>query len=102
MIDVADIDLALVKQHCRVYHDEDDAIIQSYIVASVSAVNRDLEKDWGWIEAKYDSIPPELLLLVSLRVATIYEHRADVSEFERFEVPMSYKMIRDLYRTPTF
>lgn len=102
MLERSDIDFELIKEHCRVYHNDDDMLISSYIDVAIDTINRELEDDWEWIAEKYEDIPKSIIFLVSICVSTMYDHRSDVSDFKKHEVPMpmSYKLIVNQYRTP--
>lgn len=61
-----------VKAHCRVLHDDEDLLIQSYTDAAVNEVQR-------YIGATIDTnaIPADLALAVMEQVAHAYDNRAD-------------------------
>lgn len=69
---ITSLTLADVKAHCRVLHDDEDLMIQSYADAAVNEIAR-------YIGATIDTnaIPADLALAVMEQVAHAYDYRAD-------------------------
>lgn len=61
------------KGHLRVLHDDEDALIATYIGAASDAV-RDIASDWDGI----DPVPDRLKVAVLSRVAIMFDNRESV------------------------
>jgi uncharacterized phage protein (predicted DNA packaging) len=76
------VDIFEAKAHLRVLHDDEDAIIETYIEAASDAV-RDVATDW---DGEGD-VPARIKLAVLARVAVMFDNR-DALEPGKGELPM--------------
>lgn len=67
------VTLDVAKGHLRVLHDDEDALITTYIGAASDAV-RDIASDWDGA----DPVPDRLKVAVLSRVAIMFDNRESV------------------------
>jgi uncharacterized phage protein (predicted DNA packaging) len=88
------VDLSLAKLHLNISHDSDDTLIQGYINAAISYVN----KECGLIIKDLDPLPPALDQAVLLLIGGFYENR-EATISAKFIENRAVETILSQYRT---
>lgn len=83
------VTLTIAKQHCRVYHDDEDDLLVTYIDAAFAWLQR-------FCGDNFDEYAPELEQAQLLLVGYFYENRG-VGD----EVPPAVKALAGPFRLPT-
>ena len=83
------VTLTIAKQHCRVYHDDEDDLILRYIIAANTWLVR-------YCGDNYDVYAPELEQAQLLLVGYFYENRGIGDE-----VPPAVKVLAGPFRLST-
>ena len=89
------VDLMQAKQHLRVLHDDEDALIGSYLNAALAWAKNYTDFDFAGAEP----IPADLAAAVLLVVGHLYENRAAVTASAAVEIPLGAQILAHPYRT---
>lgn len=101
------VDIALVKKHLRVFHDDEDTEIAAYQAAAETIVTEYIDRvvyETGGGEPSGDDgtameITPAITAAILLVVGDLYEHReSDTWESENATLPRSVRALLAPYR----
>ena len=88
------ISLDDAKLHCRVDHDEEDALLGALIATATTAVADYMNMDADDVD---DTAPPPVKSAALLLVGTLYEHRESQGERQFYKNP-AFEALLNPYR----
>lgn len=93
------VDLSLLKSHCRVDYDSDDALLEHYLAAAIDTVVGATQDTVDNLTAKGGgALPTRLVQAVLLLAGHWYNQREDVSAVQMHSVPQGFDALVKPFR----
>ena len=77
----------LIKEHCRIDGDDQNAVLKLYGEAAEEAVLNLCNRTMEDVVEEYGTVPKDLYVAALLQVEESYNHRSAVSQQQLYDVP---------------